>query len=487
MKDLLKKLSKLLPVVTAVMFGVLLYAVYLGMSQDNDQFFMVMSGRDVLNGNFHTISHMSDFPIILQQWLYAVVLAIFDKYGYMGDILFVFIQNVALCVLAAILINLRTKDTKKAILGSMIALLYCSDYMINIRPQIITIIFIVAQLIFVELYKQKKSIKYLFPIFPILLISIQFHQSLFLYHIFMLAPYYFYFENIKALPDGKLTFRKLVDCIDWKLVIFTPFFMLCDLVSPYGIDGVTYIAKTFQTSTYEYVILSELSPIKITSSLGIKLLVLVIVTAILLFARKADLHSCFYVFSLFFLALTSLRHISIMYIPLIFLICVIDFKKIDMRIVWTIFSLVCIWGVVNNANYVMDINNDYGEVVNYIEDKNAPIYNTALDLGGYLEYNGCTKVKLDSRSEAFSEEISGIPGVMEEYYAMANGYWVSGKKGALHYDLVENEDLLEIADDYRYVITRGGHYFNRVVKHDDNWELIMNDGRYLVWQNKSYN
>ena len=168
----------------------LLYIVLLSKSLDNDMYFEIMSGRDLLTGNFSTATHLGNFPILVQQWLYAVTLAIFDKLGYAGIIGLVFLQDSILWALSSVLIYRKTKDKKLAVLGSFFAILFCHNYMINVRPQIITVILLVAELLLLDIYKEKHKFRYLLCIIPILILAANFHQAVFLYHIMILVPFY---------------------------------------------------------------------------------------------------------------------------------------------------------------------------------------------------------------------------------------------------------------------------------------------------------
>ena len=142
-------------------------------------------------------------------------------------------------------------------------------------------------------------------------------------------------------------------------------------------------------------------------------------------------------------------------------------------------SLICI-AVCFLFVHHTDIKYDYGKVANSIEDKDAPIYNVAMDLGGWLEYNGCTKIKIDSRCEAFSEEISGVPHILEDYFALSQGYWAESDGG---YSLVEDDEILALVDDYEYVVAKKNQYVNRTMnRNTDVWTLIFDDNKYTVYQ-----
>ena len=406
MIDLYKKFNKNKYLILFLCCSSILYIVCLLSSQDNDMFFEIVSGRDLLAGNFSTASHLNNFPMLVQQWLYSVVLAIFDKLGYIGHILCVFIQNIILLILSYIFIKMKTNNKNKAIIGSIFALLYCYEYIINIRPQIITVILLVAELILIEKYKEKSNIKYLIGIIPILILAANFHQAVFMYHLLILLPYIIILKK---------------PYVDFKLLLACPIFLLCSLCTPYGLNGSLYIVKTFLSNSYDILPIQELLNVDIKTFYGIKLLLATIITVVLLYKKKCSLNTGIIIFGIFILSLINARHISILYIGILFIICDINISNetvkkyfyVSISIIWLFFSLF-------NIQYIQDISIK-NDIIDSIQDKNAPVYNAYMDIGGYLEYYGCTKIHVDSRAEAFSENISGIPNILENYYMINTG------------------------------------------------------------------
>ena len=301
-----------------------------------------------------------------------------------------------------------------------------------------------------------------------------------------MVPYWLGDSLMKQLEETNGDLRKITKCelIDWKLVCFSVLFLLCSLLTPYGLDGALYIFKTFKSNTYDFISISELQPMNIFSYDGVCMLILVALTILLIYLRKSNRYVNFYVFAVFLLALLHIRHTSIEFIPVLFVICAVNFKKLHDTYFYSAIAFLCIVLCVVHVKGVSNVKHDYGKVVESIQDKDAYIYNTAMDLGGYLEYNGCTKVHLDSRCEAYSEEISGIPNIMEEYFALTRGYWYSNNNNVITYDIAEDDELLYCIKDYKYLVSNRMDYINRVVKDDtDTWTKLFDDGKYIVWEN----
>lgn len=450
----------------------LLYIVLLSKSLDNDMYFEIMSGRDLLAGNFSTATHLGNFPILVQQWLYAVTLAIFDKLGYAGIIGLVFLQDSILWALSSILIYRKTKDKKLAVLSSFFAILFCHNYMINVRPQIITVILLVAELLLLDIYKEKHKFRYLLCIIPILILAANFHQAVFLYHIMILVPFYIdkRYIDYSLVSGTRANIKNRGYFCDWALIGITPIFIACSLCTPYGIDGALYILRTFQSNTYEAINISEIDSIKLMSYVGIKLLLLVGTAIYLLYRQKLDKYTTYFVFLLAILAVTNVRHISIAFIPVMFMITRLDLTKFKHYYTYICASIIC-FGLIILKVFTPSLESRYGNVANIIENHDAKIFNTAMDLGGWLEYNGYTNIKYDSRCEAFSKEISGVDNMISDYVIVSTGH-------DLQHKYVTNEEVIDIVDDYDYLITTKYSYVNHII----DWTKVYEDDNCIIWE-----
>lgn len=458
MSTILKNKAKIAVVVSLI----LVYIVMLFQSQDNDMFFEIVSGRDLLSGNFKTASHLNNFPMLVQQWLYSVTLAIFDKLGYTGHVLVVFLQNVILWVLSGVFLYRKTKNKYVSIVMPLFLTVAYYEYMVNIRPQIITMILIVAELLVLDIYYEKRQTKYLFAVIPILLLAANFHQSIFLYHIFIIIPFY-------------ITERKK---IDWKLVLVTPLYVACSLCTPYFIDGSLYIFKSYLSNTFEYVKILELEPLKLTTFSGIKVIAIVVITTVLLYKRKADKFTCFYVYSTALLTISAIRHVSIMYFAALYVASKIDYNKINdyIRYGVSLVSALLIFALLPNVGDMRYTY--YGDLKDQIDDKNATIFNTAMGPGGYLEYYGFTKVEYDIRAEAFAESICGSETKLKDYVKVKSGYTISDRVD----DAVQTPDneIYEIIEKYDYLLTDQNDYVLRLI--DDRWTKVYTTSTYTVWK-----
>lgn len=468
MEKLYTKLSKKLPAVLCVAFSIILYIILLIYSDDSDMYFEIMDGKDILNGNFYTATHLNDFPRIVQQWLYAVCLALVDNFGKCGRMLFVLLQDTILIWLSSIFIYNKTNDKYKAIYGSFIALLICSGYLVNIRPQIITMILLVAELILLEKFKETSSYKYLLFTIPLAILEANFHQSLLIYHIFILVPY--------CINDIKYpkTFKDLISIINWKIVSMVPIYILCSFLTPYKVEGALFIINTFKSKVHQILPINEMLPCTITSNIGITLVLCLSVVILLNYFHKSNIFINFFTFSTVFLSFINTRQILLLYISLLYIIISLNISnKYISKFKYYILCFILIFCASSaeahmQSKLMTNMNRPDYNIEQIITNKSAYIYNSNINIGNYLEYLGYNKVKFDVRIETYSEEVSGIPNLTEDLYIIRTGHRPEYSKNYF----VSNEEIYNMLEEYDYVISFRGDYVNKVLAESENWKKV---------------
>ena len=244
-----------------------------------------------------------------------------------------------------------------------------------------------------------------------------------------------------------------------------------------------YIINTFKSKTYKIISITELVSLDITTFIGIRCLLLVILVIYLIYKNKSNLYTNFYVFSIFIISLLSLRHTSLMYLMTLSILSYsnikIDIKSEYKSVICNFISICLTFTGILLLPYSKDIRSDYIDITNVIENKDALIYNSDMDVGGYFEYNGYTKMSLDSRCEAFSKEISGIDNIIRNYTAISKGYLIEDD---FSYTIPTDEYILGLVEDYDYVISGKLQYFNRIAL-KNNWIELYKDQSYVIWKN----
>ena len=163
----------------------LIYSLFLLHSQDSDMYQMIANGREILANGFlyKNPASIISISIINQQWLYCVLIALADKFGYLGHIGFVLIQNIILVCLSSYFINTKIHNKNASGLISLLVLIFASGYMINIRPQIITICLLLSHIIILEKAQKDKLWLTFIPI--IIILEANLHGAVVLFHVFI--------------------------------------------------------------------------------------------------------------------------------------------------------------------------------------------------------------------------------------------------------------------------------------------------------------
>ena len=452
-------------ILTFIAISIFLYIILVSNSMDNDMFFEIASGRDILNGNFYNASKLNNQPIIVQQWLYCTCLALLDQLGDIWLYLFVIIQNMILWLLSTIFLYRKTNSYIKSLFGSFVILILCSGYLVNIRPQIITMIFILLELIILDIYIENRQRSTFLWLIPIFILSANFHNALFLYHIYILIP--FCFTKIEN------KYR-----IDKRLLIFIPVFILCSTLTPYGIPGALYTLNSFASGVFSKIAITELSPISLSyyNMITIVCYLIVAQTIWLIYKHKANKYTIYYTFTIFLFAATSIRHLSIMYVACLYILIQCDFKVI--KHIKKYICIMCIWFFIQSALLYRVDNIGYlkshKEVIEAnVSKTNDQILNSIM-LGGYLEYLGYN-VYSDARPEIFTELMCGEDKVTDIVLYLF-GKDIKTKQ------YVNKSIILDKLQNYNYLVLDPSDYINTIV--DIDYNKIFSDNQLVIWKRK---
>ena len=452
-----------------------IYFITLAISNNSDFYFTWYSGKQIWEyHNFHT-NPATHIHLVIQQWLYAIFVYLFHKAGLIGDIGLVVIQDIILGVLLYIFYK-QYMGKKLSIMCSIVSILCCFNYMINIRPQIITIIFIVLQIFVLNKYKKTNNIKVLLLLIPISILAANFHNALFLYHIYIMIPYMI--DKI----DNKYK-------IDIKIIIAAIVMFLCSFITPYGIDGVLLLYRTYKSNVFSYLGICETLPIRITSFNGIQICLFGIILLYFISKGYANKFLVFYgtTISMFMLTL-NFRHqvlgiIVYMYIfsneqVITFLYKVsnnIDIPKIII-IFLTISSLFI------GISTFMVAKGQVCTTVRYAYDcidlldipKDSHIFNT-MNVGPYLEYKGYTDIYIDTRPELYTKEVCGTD-YMGTYLKLVTG--MDMDTPAYH----SLKEIRTIYEEYDYIMILKTDYLYIDLIENPNYRIIASKDNFVVYK-----
>lgn len=464
-----KLTTKYLKIYIAVLCIMLYLSFLIFTSKDSDMYFIITGGKEIVyNHNFNTLnSNIYDIPIIMQQWLYSVILLFFVNLGSFGYIVFTLIQDILLCIVSYIFLNNKTHNKYISFIIPIIELIIFNYYLINVRPQICTMTLLVLELIILEKYKQTKHIQTLFWIIPILILSANLHQALFLYHMYILIPYY--------IHDKKL---------DIKLILITPIYLVCSVLTPYTLDGSLYIFRAFKSQAFKLSNIQELQPINFDTLeiTNVTFICVIIICIWLICIRHIDYITIFYVLSTSLLCLTAIRHIYMFYISILFLSVHINFSNIindistKFRAVCLIFALLFITLITIGLHdtYYKNIKNEsliYSTITSTITNKDVKIYNM-INIGSYLEYIGYNNVYIDARPELYTTEFCNRD-ILTQYY---NILYLTKDNKSMTYKEIQNE--LSQFDYLIIMAVPDNSLYNYIIQHD--YKITSINKKYII-------
>ena len=445
-----------------ISFLLLTYTCLLVMfSLNPDQFFMIASGNDVLNGHL-TYNTNLQMNYVLQQWLYSVVLAFIDNhFGYVGDILFTLIQNIVLWFLSYKFLKKKIKSDFWATIIPIVLILINFFYVISVRPSTITLILLLSEILILEKYKETKNWKQLFWLIPILILLANVHQSIYLYCGIVAMPY---------MIEGKK--------LDWKVIISGLLMLPISLLTPYGLDGALYIFRAMIIGQ-KYIRIQEMQSAAANIAIYAYVCLAIIGLVGVNYFKKANKFINFYMILTICMTIMTLRSILFIFIPMLFIAKNFDFSVFsDVKIfkeslVTTIVMSALTALILFNAPALItfDLNDELDLVEHYIAleiPKNAKIYNVP-DSGGILEYNGYN-IYLDTRPDAYDKENT------ERFreFSIIDG----GINGARY---VSDTEILKETEKFEYLITYTNSRLDNIYK-DMNYEPLYRNGMYVIYK-----
>ena len=401
---------------------------------DNDIWFLLGNGRYIFE---HGIPHVDPFSIhegldyIMQQWLTSAFLwKIYVWFGKRAILTFVLLMSIALIGVYYKLCYTISNNKKLSVLICALIFLPMKYFLVS-RPQIITYLILVLELLLLELYIKKDNAKYLILLPFLSLLEINLHSTMWGFMFIVLIPYFLNCINIKNLT---------VDKVRWKpLVIVTICMIACGLINPYGYKNMLVIVNSYGSSSINKCI-NEMKSLNFDSLSG-KIMILSTISYIGLSVffkhKKLDIrHTCILCgFTL--LAFMHNKGFAYFLLALGFALAYqfgdFDIDKLEKKVLKKftnnfqyIMMSICFFLLIsfgyclflNYSYYAWNTFTSHDKVADYIEenyDLNEVRLFTKFDNGGYFEYRGI-KCYIDGRAELFLKKFNHKEEIMDEYY-----------------------------------------------------------------------
>lgn len=470
---------------------------------DTDMFFMVSTGDYIIdNGIPHqhmwSIDRSSGF--VAQQWLYAVILSALLKLGPLFIYLFMALQLTLFYFVVYKFCRIKGMSWPATALCLALVCVFNRYYGFNIRPQTITLILLFIECIALEKYKITHKILYLFVLPLVIIAEMNLHMSMWFVHFLVLFAYFcpaFYFKG--AVSDHLFKEKKAVACTAIAMTVAL-------FVNPYGIEGITYLFKSFTSGAFDYFEdIIEMQHPDIISANGFVCAFILVFLGILI--KLKSIRSVTMNVALGFSVMMMMVTRNIMYLSIVTVYImsdiydyivqsnkVINWKKDITRALYVISIPVILFmgvSVVNSS--IKHVNNgiacnapDYdamcaiGQYLDEHANKDTHIM-TTFSTGGYLEYIGYNNIYIDARPELYTAKFTGGKNIARDY----NGYAETGmlvdvdiiKKNftGVNMKVITNDEMQAWLDyyDFKYFFVDGTvPYLTGYLSASSDYELI---------------
>lgn len=216
----------------AILIFFLIYSIIDGVTHDN--YFIAATGKYILdNGMPYTnpFTINEGLPFVCQQWLFCVIYYLIDCIP-MGANIFTML-GIALMIWLSMKLTKSDLDTKSHLLIIMASLCIVYSPLITHRPEWVTVVLLLTQIIIQEKSKDNPKLLYFLPLIAIAEINL--HASMWIMHACLLVPYFLPFGKLK--PVLKVTKHAVIATILSAAALF---------LNPYGWDNIIYLFTSTQ-------------------------------------------------------------------------------------------------------------------------------------------------------------------------------------------------------------------------------------------------
>ena len=406
---------------------------------DSDFFHIYNSGRWIVEHkavpyeNYEFV--LPGYKTVVQQWLYSIGLYYAAQFGYIGVALFTFVQAVLLSVMFYIFAGTLNHNKASCFIAVILSLLVISQY-INCRPQMITVMLLLASMTAIEKYRagKNKAWLYLLPVFTLLEANL--HVTCVMFHLVIILPYAVPFMIKKYNINIRRT-DLIIPCLLSAGAMF---------INPYGVKGVLCVFST-AGDLKKYV--AEMGSPDMLSRHGIFLALTL--TLLFLLYKKNRLNSVIIWFAVGFgcLYILSFRNCVFMSIVVCYAAAVLlditgksvlgFFDKVKIgtgKMTFLTLYLICHVGYMFIFVFYSDLlahNNDFShdvvinkagnvpDLVQYIKDnENVDTVKafTMFNIGSYFVYEGIDHIYMQAKSEPYNAYVNEKEDIMKEYLHM---------------------------------------------------------------------
>lgn len=403
----------------------------------NDTFYIIKLGEDILRNGIDLMDHYSWIPNLsytYPHWLYDVLMyIIYDNFNYLG----VYISTMCLfivLILSIYIINLKVN--KNELLASIVAIVSipCLSGFATARSQLVTGILFLWQIYIIEELVKTSKFRYVFLLTVISWLVANLHATIWIFYFILYLPFLghmvvYWLLNKKLKVDIKNNKLIIEELKNFKLLFLSMvlgFFM--GFFTPSKICF-TYIFKVMMGNSQDYII--EHAPMVLINNIPFLCFIIVLLVMLIFSSTKIKLKDFFLIFGLIFMSLCSFRHVALFYIIGLLYVSVLanryfrdngdvtlnklGYIFVNNKVIYVL-SFVLI-GILSFSKFQTNFAVDYVpkdiypvDAVKYIK-KNLDVDNIRLynnyDIGSYLLFNDIS-VFVDSRCDLYLKEFNGL-------------------------------------------------------------------------------
>lgn len=453
---------------------------------ENDTFSAIKIGQYILKNGVDFVEHFNinnNLYYHNARWLFnALVALIYNSFNFVGIYIFVIIISI---ILGLVIFNILLKMKNNMFLSfiiTIVTMLLINPH-ISARAQLVSYIFLILEVYFIEKLIDSKHKKYILYIIICSILIANIHTTVWPMTLIFFLPYFaeYILSKIKIFQKQKVLYFETKE-IKLLLITFLLVF-LSGLCTPLSLTPYTYMFKTMSGFSTTFII--ELQHPKLFNPLSFTFYAIFYTVIVLYFKVKIKASDLFMILGLILMSFLASRNCAFLCLISSIVICrlintlfydkkesyekVLNyFMKEKTMIFITVLAVIITSFLKLYPNLYVDYVNEReypvgasNYILNNIDIERMRIYN-GFNYGSYLEYRGM-KVFLDSRSEVYCKEYNDT-SILEDWYnaSRMKSYYkdIFDKYKFTHILLYRDEQLKKYVDrDKDYKVVYKDKYF----------------------------
>lgn len=231
---------------------------------DTDLFYIIPTGRYILSNGIPIENPFITTPdqgIVIQNWLYCVIVAwVYNHLHTLGLFLLQLVTILGLFVVTFKFFDFKS-STNKIMIGLFTLGMFAMFGYVNLRPEMLTFILCVIEVIGIEKYQSTGKCRYLWLLPLTMFLETNCHASYWIMHIVVMLPY--------AVPSFKfmrVTDTHIENKDTGKMVPFLLLTVIAAFVNPYHYFAVRYVFDSLLSGVISLSQISEQQPFTINAA-----------------------------------------------------------------------------------------------------------------------------------------------------------------------------------------------------------------------------